>query len=80
MDNDRPAAGIVTVVPTITGSVQIGIAQGTGKVQSKTVTPTREAQTVTPDAGYDALSSVTVEAIPKNYGLITYDGSRILVS
>ena len=80
MDNDRPAAGIVTVVPTITGSVQIGIAQGTGKVQSKTVTPTREAQTVTPDAEYDALSSVTVEAIPKNYGLITYDGSRILVS
>lgn len=34
------------------------------KVQSKTVTPSKEAQTVLPDPEYDYLSQVTVDPIP----------------
>ena len=33
-------------------------------VQSKTATPAKTAQTVLPDAGYDYLSQVTINAIP----------------
>ena len=37
---------------------------GGGTYQTKTVSPTTSQQTVTPDSGYDALSSVTVNAMP----------------
>lgn len=39
----------------------------TFSTQSKTATPTETEQTVTPDTGYDGLSSVTVDAIPSEY-------------
>lgn len=54
----------------------------TGEItlQDKTVTPTQATQTVTADTGYTGLGTVTVNPIPQNYGLITYNGSTITVS
>lgn len=49
-------------------------------LQDKSATPTQETQTITADAGYTGLGTVTVNPIPSNYGLITYNGSILTVS
>lgn len=57
-------------VTTITYTIPKGFHSGTGKVQivleTKTVTPTKAAQDITPTAG-KVLSKVTVEPIPDKY-------------
>lgn len=40
---------------------------GSYTLQSKTVTPTKRQQNITPDSGYYGMSDVTVQPIPDNY-------------
>lgn len=56
-DNIRQGVTILGVVGAMTGNED-------AKPQAKTVTPSTEAQTILPDAGYNYLSQVTVGAIP----------------
>lgn len=45
-----------------------GVAGGGNySLQTKTATPTKNQQSITPDQGYYGLSAVTVEAIPESY-------------
>lgn len=46
-------------------SVTVNVSGGGGTYQAKTnISPTTSSQTITPDSGYDALSSVQINAIP----------------
>lgn len=55
--NIRQGVTILGVEGTMSGSEDVN-------AQTKTVTPTASAQTVTPDTGYNYLTQVTVNAIP----------------
>lgn len=55
-ENIKNGVEILGVVGTFSGVP--------GQVQTKTVKPTSSEQQITPDEGYDYLSSVTVQAIP----------------
>lgn len=50
-----------------TGTVSGVAGGGNYSLQSKTITPARSQQAITPDAGYYGLSDVLVGAIPENY-------------
>ena len=62
-EKEKIVAGNIKQGVTILGVE--GTYSGNGvNLQAKTVTPSKTAQTVQADPGYDALSSVTVNAIP----------------
>lgn len=49
------------------GTVSGVAGGGSYNLQSKTATPTKKQQNITPDSGYFGLSDVTVAAIPETY-------------
>lgn len=63
------------------GTVSGVAGGGNYSLQSKTVTPTKAQQNITPDSGYYGLSDVTVAAIPANYadvGAVTAGAGDVL--
>lgn len=44
-------------------NANVNVPSSGGTYQTKTITPTTSSQTITPDAGYDALSQVNVNAV-----------------
>ena len=60
---------VTALLPTLLSLVDISGSASTNtapKNQTKTVTPTRESQTVVPDKGFDGLDSVEVSAVTKD--------------
>lgn len=49
------------------GSVSGVVGGGNYNLQAKTITPTKQQQSIAPDTGYYGLSGVTVNAIPANF-------------
>lgn len=51
----------------LVSGVVVGVSAPQPTLQAKTATPSETQQTISPDSGYDGLSSVTVDAISSTY-------------
>ena len=71
---------LTTAGKYLEADILVSDVTGTVTLQDKTVTPTSQTQTITADAGYTGLGTVTVNPIPQNYGLVTYNGSTITIT
>ena len=73
--------GVLAVAETITGSMYVPLVISdtpafTGEYE---YTPTGDTQTIEIE-GLRALENITINPIPSNYGLITWDGAKLTVS
>ena len=73
----RPTEQTINVPVGYTGHGTITVEKLS--LQDKTVSPETTQQTVSADEGYDGLAQVVVEAIPNDYGRISYNGSYLKV-
>ena len=64
---------------TIAAKLDAGCIMARPYEGETTVTPSAETQTL-PTEGFMLTGNVTINPIPSNYGLITWDGSRLTVS
>ena len=72
--------GTINVVDEITGGITLPeIVRPPAYHGQYTVTPTAETQVLEAKGKY-MTDDVTINPIPSNYGLITWDGSTITVS
>ena len=72
--------GYINTPARLTGTLQIPTMASVERYEGEyTFTPTEEAQTIAIEQKL-ATADITIEAIPSNYGLITWDGTHITVS
>ena len=78
---EQPAvvAAVVTAAPVTAGNSGTVFIGNNPYEGAYNVTPTRSTQTLL-TAGLLMKENVTVNPIPKNYGLITWNGSALTVS